>query len=407
MSGKNEKIKQTMRQTQARRKDQTCRVFELKLQSNALNKQQKHVLKMLFVEAKWLYNHALNEGIKTYTPSKNVLVKNKEGEIEERVFSHLGSQMKQSIISGMLASLRSLSTHKRKGSKVGGLKFTSSYSSLDLKQHGTTYKFKKNRVKVQNVPGWLKIKGQHQLSGWELANAKLIRKANGYYLHVTAFKNKTEIPNTYTPNTKIGVDMGLSTHLTYSNGEKVNVVVEETDRLKRLSKKLSRQTKGSNNHTKNKNLIKKEHQKMVNKRNDIANKVVHQLLKNETVYIQNENLVAWRKAFGGSQHYSILGRVKNKLTNHPRVVVLRANAPTTKTCVCGEKNTIPLRERTYSCPKCGYECDRDVHAARNMIRLTIPAEHRDIKLAEKESDWNTHSVVQLPSKKQEASTASA
>lgn len=407
MSSKNDKIKQTMKQTQTRRKTQTCRVFQLKLQSNALNQQQKNVLKMLFVEAKWLYNDALSQGIKDYTPGKIVKVKNKEGELEERSFSHLGSQMKQSVISSMLASLRSLSTHKSKGSKVGGLKFTSSYSSLDLKQHGTTYKFKKGRVRIQNVPGWIKIRGQHQLNGWELANAKLVRKANGYYLHVTAFKNITEVPDTYTPNTMIGVDMGLSTHLTYSNGEKIRSVVEETDRLKRLSKKLARQTKGSNNHTKTKTLIRQEHQKMVNKRNDIANKVVSQLLKNETVYIQNENLTAWRKSFGGSQHYSILGRVKSKLINHPRVEVLRANAPTTKTCVCGVKNTHSLKQRTYKCSTCGYACDRDVHAARNMIRLTIPAEHRDIKLVEKESDWNTLSVPQLPSKKQEAPMASA
>ena len=106
MSSKNDKIKQTMKQTQARRKTQTCRVFQLKLQSNALNQQQKNVLKMLFVEAKWLYNHALSQGIKDYTPGKSVKVKNKEGELEERSFSHLGSQMKQSVISGMLASLR-------------------------------------------------------------------------------------------------------------------------------------------------------------------------------------------------------------------------------------------------------------------------------------------------------------
>ena len=85
----------------------------------------------------------------------------------------------------------------------------------------------------------------------------------------------------------IGVDMGLSTHLTFSNGEKVSSVVGETDRLKRLSKKLARQTKGSNNHTKTKHLIRKQHQKLVNKRDDIANKVVHQLLLNETVFIQN------------------------------------------------------------------------------------------------------------------------
>ena len=97
MSAKNEKIKQTMRETQARRKTQSCRVFQLKLQSNALNKQQAHILGMLFVEAKWLYNHALAQGVKDYVPGKSVVVKNRKGEFEERPFSHLGSQMKSSL----------------------------------------------------------------------------------------------------------------------------------------------------------------------------------------------------------------------------------------------------------------------------------------------------------------------
>ena len=99
--------------------------------------------------------------------------------------------------------------------------------------------------------------------------------------------------------------------------------------------------------------------------------------------------------------------MKSKLIHHPRVKVLRANAPTTKACVCGVKNTHTLAQRVYKRSTCGYECDRDIHAARNMIRLTIPAEHRDFKLVERESDWNMLSIPQHPSKKQEASTASA
>ena len=53
-----------------------------------------------------------------------------------------------------------------------------------------------------------------------------------------------------------------------------------------------------------------------------------------------------------------------------RVVVLAKHVPTTKYCPnCGKLNKeITLADRTFKC-MCGYEQDRDVHAAQNMILL--------------------------------------
>jgi hypothetical protein len=56
---KNEAIKACWHQTKARRRHQTCRVFTVKLDRSKLNQQTRHHLKMLFLEAKWWYNHIL------------------------------------------------------------------------------------------------------------------------------------------------------------------------------------------------------------------------------------------------------------------------------------------------------------------------------------------------------------
>lgn len=154
MSEKNARISASLSATRAKRALQTCRVFQIKLQNNSLNKQQRAALKLLFVEAKWLYNHALSQGIVDYKPGKTVEVRNKEGEFETRNLTVIGSQMKQSVLSGMVASLRSLASHKKAGRKVGSLKYISQYTSVDLKQYGKTYKVQGNRVRVQNIPGW-------------------------------------------------------------------------------------------------------------------------------------------------------------------------------------------------------------------------------------------------------------
>ena len=61
--------------TKKKRLSQNCVVYKIKVNENALTKKQKEELKMLFVEAKWFYNHELrlldNETFK-YTNPLNI-----------------------------------------------------------------------------------------------------------------------------------------------------------------------------------------------------------------------------------------------------------------------------------------------------------------------------------------------
>ena len=58
-SRENKRICEKGKQTREKRKSQVCRVFRVKIYISHLNETQKEHLKMLFVEAKWLYNDAL------------------------------------------------------------------------------------------------------------------------------------------------------------------------------------------------------------------------------------------------------------------------------------------------------------------------------------------------------------
>ena len=106
------------------------------------------------------------------------------------------------------------------------------------------------------------------------------------------------------------------------------------------------------------------------KKNDIANKIVARLLsENEIVVMQDEQIDSWKNEFTSKKiHHSILGRVKAKLIQSPRVVILDRWFPTTKYCsTCGSKIELSLNDRTFVCSTCGSTEDRDVHAANNMI----------------------------------------
>ena len=75
-------------------------------------------------------------------------------------------------------------------------------------------------------------------------------------------------------NAPIGIDFGISSKLTLSNGIKINFEVKETERLKRLQKKFAKAKKGSKNRERIKYLIRREYQKIFNRRKDCQNKIL-------------------------------------------------------------------------------------------------------------------------------------
>lgn len=152
----------------------------------------------------------------------------------------------------------------------------------------------------------------------EFANANLVKKPDGCYLKVTCFINKENFKTLKTNGKEIGLDFGIKTNITTSEGEKLDVTVEESDRLKRLQKELSRRAKGSNNRYKTVKLIQREYQKLSNKKEDTANKIVSKLKTYSCICMQDEQIAGWHKGLFGKQvQHSCLGRVKAKLKALP------------------------------------------------------------------------------------------
>ena len=119
----------------------------------------------------------------------------------------------------------------------------------------------------------------------ELANANLVKKADGYYLKVTCFINKENFKEIQTNGKEIGLDLGIKTSITTSEGEKIDVSVGESDRLKKLQREMFRRVKGSNNRYKTINRIQREYLKLSNKKKDKANKIVSKLKQYSTIVI--------------------------------------------------------------------------------------------------------------------------
>ncbi len=376
---KNNRIREKGKETREKRKSQVCRVYRVKIDISHLNKAQKEHLKMLFVEAKWLYNDALtfmkDHDISEYdTKIITVHGLDKDRNPITHDLQYISSQMRQSVISGIKSSLKALSSLKKTNHQVGGLRYKSEYASINLKQHKVTYRFyDEKHIGIQGFSKPLKIRGAKQfwnITNLELANAKLLNLPDGYYLAITTYQNKGGEKKKYKP--EIGIDMGIKTTITTSDGRKFKVLIGESERLKKCQRLIARRKKGSSNRYRARKLVRKSYQKLGNKKRDAANKITHELLEHEIVYMQDENLKGWHKGlFGGTVQHSVLGLVKRKLMPHERVIVLPQKMPTTKYCPhCGKlKKDIKLSDRIYEC-SCGYREDRDIHAARNMILLS-------------------------------------
>ncbi len=262
-------IKATRLATAHRRENQILRVYECKIIEKRLNKTQREQLKRLFCEGKWFYNHVLNihqNGVQlkdiNSTDIKEVQHFNKDKQQLTSKLEQLSSQQKQAIITRMISNEKTiLSLIKNGKQKHGSLQFKSEFDCIPLKQYGNSYVFKSfNKVRISGLSGKILLRTGNQLQNVdELANANLVHNPDGYYLKVTTFINKENYHEKPKNGREIGLDFGIKTNMTTSNGEKINISVEESERLKRLQRKMSRQVKGSNNRYKTISLIKREY----------------------------------------------------------------------------------------------------------------------------------------------------
>ena len=379
------KIRASMSATKARRQTQVCRVFELKVSIRHNPKSVFEKLSQCFKEAKWVINDMLSLSKDNpdnsifdykYTEHKDVVHYDKDkNPITDTVT--LPSVLHRATVAQKKTDIVNLAKAKKKGIKVGALKFKSQVNCLPIIT-GFTQILDGCRI---TIPGFRKLRVHgldqlHQFEKFELADAKLIRKASGYYVKISVMLPKERrIPT----NRNVGLDFGIKDSITTSYGDKYKCNVRETDRLKFLSRKLNRRgkkknEKGSKLYYRCLRQLRREYEHIANVRKDMANKIYHKLVTDyDVIYFQDEQIKNWHKGLFGKQvQSSCLGALKQRL------VALEASGrsfkiskwePTTKLCpVCGCINHPTLADRIYKCG-CGYTMDRDIHSARGVLMI--------------------------------------
>lgn len=184
----------------------------------------------------------------------------------------------------------------------------------------------------------------------------------------------------------VGLDVGLRYFLADSEGNTIpNPTFFRSSHatLRRKQRKLSRCKRGSRSRRKVARSVAQTHLKIARQRRDFlfktakpyaegyANIYVEDL--NVSGMVRNHSLAKSIADASWSEFFTILGHKAESAG--ARMVKVPAHFTSQRCSGCGELVRKSLSVRTHVCPSCGLVADRDVNAARNILKAgALPAE---------------------------------
>ena len=270
-----------------------------------------------------------------------------------------------------------------------------------------------SRIRIPKL-GWVRMRESLRFAG-KIMSATISRVADRWFVSIVV--DTEDPPKRKAENQGIvGVDLGVSALATLSTGEppipgpKPHKAL--LDRLRRLSRSLSRKQKGSRNRRKAKAKLARLHARIANIRLDALHKLTTEITRRfHTVGIEDLNvrgMMANRhlaRSIADMSFHEFRRQLEYKAERRGgRVVVADRWFPSSKTCsACGSvQEAMPLSVRQWICPDCGTRHDRDLNAARNLA--TYAASSAVSACGEEGSGCGRTTAAKPASVKQEASS---
>jgi putative transposase len=178
---------------------------------------------------------------------------------------------------------------------------------------------------------------------------------------------------------EVGVDVGVKTLATTSDGEKIEnprPLVRCEKRLQILQRRLSRKINDSNNRKKARLRVANLHARISDTRRDTLQKFTTKIIsENQAIFVEGLNVVGMLKNHNLAKHIAdaafgeIFRELEYKAAWYGRTYLpLGRFFPSSKLCSsCGHLlEELPLSVREWDCPSCGVHHDRDINAAINI-----------------------------------------
>lgn len=359
------------------RKSFRYRLFPTSAQRTALNKQLDC--------CRLVYNKALEtrkeawderqESISRYDTIK--LLPGWKEEFEWLKDGH-AEAMQQTMIRLDLA-FRAFFRRVKAGEKPGYPRFKSRnrYDSFTYPRQRGNWRFLDNgRIRLSKI-GHVKIKLHRPLEG-ECKTLTIRRDSVGnWYACFSCIVEPKPLP----PSVKVvGVDLGLTTFATLSNGETIERqrwMKRDAKDIARLQRKKERLSKGSPERRKAVHALCHTYQRQTNRRNNFAHQESRKLVNQYGLIVFEDLNIKGMQANGNRTINKGIADVawsrfvtltEAKAEEAARSVIRVDPKNTSQMCSgCGQIVKKDLSVRVHDCPHCGLKLDRDLNAARNVL----------------------------------------
>ena len=267
--------------------------------------------------------------------------------------------------------------------------------------HEGTIKITSDKVRLEKL-GWIKLTQKNRIpfgNNVKYLNPKIEYDKVNFWFSVSVEIIDNQDNDKTKTDTVIGIDLGIKTLATCSNGiinQKPNIT-KIRKKLKRLQRRASRyyqkmiekskemkikfvKLSKSNNLLKLEKEIKKLHIKIKNVLDTNIHTLTTSLIKlnPEAIVIEDLNVKGMMKnkhlsrSVAEAKFYEIRRQLEYKcLWNNIKLIIADRWFPSSKLCSdCGhKKDKLSLSERTYICEECGSILDRDLNASINLKNL--------------------------------------
>ena len=351
-------------------------------------KEQKVLIEKTFGCCRYVYNHFLDERKQEYRENgRTVSYTEQCGKLPGMKKDPETEWLREVDSTALQHSVRILQDafdsffQKRTGYPKFRSKHDHRQSYRSTNNHNSIHLTEEGKIRLPKL-GEVKCKLPRKPEG-RILSASVIREADGRYtfsLMCEASKPE-EMEKT---GKAVGIDLGIRTLAVTSDGKEYDnpkTFRKNRKKLARAQRQLSRKTKGSRNREKQRETVAKIHQKIRDQRIDAIHKMTHELVKEyDVICIEDLDISGMKKGHMAMEvSDAALGEVRRQLEYKSewagkQLVIVDRWYPSSQTCgECGYVNSDvrDLRIRKWKCPECGAWHDRDLNAARNILKAGL------------------------------------
>jgi putative transposase len=349
-----------------------------------VNKSTEFAVNRWIELCRYLYNACLAQRIDAWRKQrKQVNYDEQQKDLTEvrheyKEYGDMDLQIQRDVLHKIDYAYKSFFRRVKKGQTPGFPRFKSKsrYSSFTLHRH--SWKLEGKYLVVRNL-GRFKLKLSRPILG-KIRAINIKRSAvNKWYVFFVC----DDIPvKVFERNNKsVGIDVGIKSYLTDSEGNKVDnpkFLVSSQDNLKKKQRKFNRAQNKSKRREKDRLQVSKLHEKINNQKHDYLHKLSRQYINMyDIIKVENLNLEGMVKNHSLAQSINdcawgtFFDMLEYKAEEAGKQVLRVPYRNTSRTCSkCGTVNKeLVLKDRKWICNICGTLHDRDVNAAINIRRL--------------------------------------